>query len=60
MQTFATGRPFFGKSDFDREAKHCADFLANFEDPALPVDPLHGRKKYICDLVVPPNPATCG
>lgn len=39
------------KHDYDKENKLCSEFLNNFEDPSLPTDALHGKKKYKIALV---------
>ena len=41
----------FRKAEYTTEAKFCSDFLNNFEDPRLPYDTAHGRKKYLIALV---------
>lgn len=37
--------------DYSKETRLCADFILNYEDYTLNSDPLHGRKKYLRELV---------
>jgi hypothetical protein len=51
MTTTNGGSAFIRYPNYDKEIKHCSEFLNNFEDHAMPLDPIHGRKKYLVHLV---------
>lgn len=37
--------------NYEKEMKYCAEFLNNFEDHSMAPDLIHGRKKYLVQLV---------
>lgn len=42
---------FATRHDYEKETRLCLEFLTGFEDPSLPADPTHGKKKYKIALV---------
>lgn len=52
MATLNGGSAFFRYPNYEKETKYCSEFLNNFEDHNMPQDMIHGRKKYLVQLVI--------
>ena len=37
--------------DYETEKSRCTDFVTGFEDPTLPADAIHGKMKYMRQMV---------